>query len=229
VSYSEYIKKTFFDDTNPKSISSWFRNRRRLLLVNIIKEVYETYGYVNILDVGGRMAYWKPFTYEFLRKYKVKVVFLNLESDKQEDLNGLFSFTEGNGCDLSMYSDNQFHLVHSNSVIEHVGRWDRMVAFAKETSRVGERLFIQTPSFWFPVEPHAHTPFIHWLPRPMRVSLVLCFKMGHWEKCRTVIEAANQIEAVMLLDYKMFDALYPTAKIVLEKFIFFPKSYIAIL
>jgi hypothetical protein len=39
-----------------------------------------------------------------------------------------------------------------------------MAGPARETVQVGRSYYLQTPNFWFPLEPHYGVPFIHWLP-----------------------------------------------------------------
>jgi len=78
---------------------------------------------------------------------------------------GPFKFFEADGCNLAAFADHSFDIAHSNSVLEHVGSWARMVQFAKEVSRVSEKYFVQTPNYWFPIEPHFVTPFFQWFPK----------------------------------------------------------------
>ena len=79
------------------------------------------------------------------------------------------------------YEDGAFDLVYSSSVIEHVPR-ARRGAFAAEVARVGRGLYVQTPAYSFPVEPHSLLPFVHWLPTPIRRPLWRFGAQGHWEE-----------------------------------------------
>ena len=67
----------------------------------------------------------------------------------------------GDACDLAGYPDRSVDLVHSNSVIEHVGGWPRMAAMAGELMRVARAGWVQTPAWEFPIEPHFHAPLVH--------------------------------------------------------------------
>ncbi|MEM4408947.1 MAG: hypothetical protein QXI19_09415 [Candidatus Caldarchaeum sp.] len=102
-----------------------------------------------------------------------------------------------------------------------------MERFAKEVSRLAECYFVQTPSFWLPVEPHCMTPFFHWLPLSLRVWLVGRFALGHWGRGKTREEAWEIVHSARLLRKSQMQALFPDARIYTE-WALFPKSYIAI-
>jgi len=63
------------------------------------------------------------------------------------------------------FDDQEFDVVHSSAVLEHVGSRENQIRFLRETWRVARRaLFITTPNRWFPVEFHTVLPLLHWLP-----------------------------------------------------------------
>ena len=78
----------------------------------------------------------------------------------------------GDARNLSDYADGSVDLVHSNSVIEHVGGWADMRAMADEMMRVGRAGWMQTPAWEFPVEPHFRAPFLHWFGDPLRARML---------------------------------------------------------
>ncbi len=78
------------------------------------------------------------------------------------------------------YADGEFDLVYASSVIEHVPG-ARRAAFAAETRRVGRGLYVQTPAYSFPVEPHSLLPFAHWLPVVVRKPYWRLGAQGNWE------------------------------------------------
>ena len=73
-------------------------------------------------------------------------------------------FVQADGCDLP-FEDNQFDIVHSNAVIEHVGNANRQAKFIYELCRVAKKVYISTPNANSPLETHTLIPFAHWLPR----------------------------------------------------------------
>jgi hypothetical protein len=78
------------------------------------------------------------------------------------------------------FEDGAFDLVYSSSVIEHVAV-ARRAAFAAEVRRVGRGLYVQTPAYSFPIEPHALLPAAHWLPPRLRRPYWRLGTQGVWE------------------------------------------------
>ena len=78
------------------------------------------------------------------------------------------------------FADDEFDLVYSSSVIEHVPPM-RREAFASEICRVGRGWFVQTPALSFPIEPHSLLPFAHWLPAGLRRPYWRLGAAGAWE------------------------------------------------
>jgi len=227
MSITKWLAKRFSNYNSPNSLGSRLRARRIIPLVNMVRDVYLTQGEVKILDVGGTRAYWKIVPEQFLEDYRVTITLLNLPGSTGVSDEKHFRFIEGDGCDLGL-PDNSFDMVHSNSVIEHVGDWTRMVSFAHEIRRMAPKYFVQTPNYWFPLEPHCWFPFFHWLPKPIRVWLILHFSLGHWRKANSVDEAVLIVESARLLNRAMLQSLFPDAYVLTERFLGLPKSLIAI-
>lgn len=207
------------------------RLKRFAPFLKLLDETIGTHGYASILDIGGTRKYWNILPAHYLNGGKVKITILNLSGVNQPESGNVFSYCVGDACDLAQFEPGAFHIIHSNSCIEHVGGWSRICQFANEVRRLASPMgayFIQTPNYWFPIEPHNLTPLFHWLPRPFRVGLVQHFKLGHWPKSSNVIEAARWVESARLLNKKEFSALFPGATLVTERMLGLPKSFIAI-
>jgi hypothetical protein len=126
-------------------------------------------------------------------------------------------------------ADNSFDVIHSNSVIEHVGQWSGMMSMASEIRRIAPNYFVQTPYYWFPIEPHARTPFLHWLAESLKFRIVMAHKCGpFWLKALNVDEAMRTIQSSSLLDRRMFSALFPDATIISERVFGMTKSLMAV-
>jgi len=213
---------------NKKSMVYRLRAKRIVPLLNMMEAVFEEYGSVNIIDIGGTEAYWDIVPQEHFDAYNVTITIVNLPNvDKPED-HGPFKFVEADACDLSRFDDKSFHIAHSNSVVEHVGNWGRMIQYANELSRVSQNYYVQTPNYWFPIEPHSMTPFFAWLPKPIKIWLVLHFQLGNCGKAATVDKAVREAERIQLLNKKMFQELFKEATILTERLLLLPKSFIAI-
>jgi len=166
------IAKYVSDYQSEESIGSKLRAKRAAPLLEMIRRAYNSHGHVNIIDIGGTEEYWQIIPREYFDIYKIEITIVNLPQESKSIINEHFICAAGDGCDLSEFTKNSFHIAHSNSVLEHVGDWDRMVKFANEIKRVGVNYFVQTPNYWFPIEPHCMTPFFQWLPKPCRLWLV---------------------------------------------------------
>lgn len=177
-------------------------------------------GRVRILDMGGTPEYWRalPGLYGDPR-FEITVV--NLEMTEGEEQN--LVLRRGNACALD-YPDNAFDLVHSNSVIEHVGRWPDMCRMAAEVRRLAPSYFIQTPDIWFPIEPHYKLPLIHWLPEPARAWVVA--RAG--KAPRDVGISMLSVQQNTLLSAGQMRYLFPDAELWRERWMGLSKSVVAI-
>src|SRR5690606_11961609 len=130
---------------------------------------------------------------------------------------GLFVPQLGDARDLSAYADGSIDLVHSNSVIEHVGLWPDMRAMASEVRRVGRSGWVQTPAWEFPIEPHYRLPFLHWLAPPARRAL-LRFSPDYGRL--RIDQKRHHIERINLLSRKEFETLFPGCSLYVERLVF---------
>jgi hypothetical protein len=223
-----FLAKKISDYGNERSLGSRFRARRAGPLMALIESAFEAHGEVRILDIGGTERYWKILPSDFLERHRVHITVANRLERELPESHGRFTFIHADGCNLEAFDDNAFHIAHSNSVIEHVGDWTNMKALAGELKRVAESHFVQTPNYWFPVEPHCMTPFFHWLPKPLRIRLVMAFALGHWKRADTVDQAMRFVEGSRLLNRRMFEYLFEGDEIITERFFLLPKSFIAV-
>ena len=88
--------------------------------------------------------------------------------------------------------------------------------------------YVQTPSFWFPLEPHFRQVGFQWLPESMRARRQMRKKLGFREKCSNWDLAMASIESVKLLTYTQMAALFPDPTIYRERVGPLTKSYMAI-
>lgn len=211
--------------TDKEALSRAFRRRRFRLFLSLVDRVLSTHSTCRILDIGGEPQFWTTVG-DLLGTRDVRVTLLNQTVYAFND--ATFTAVVGDARDLSFFADMSFDLVHSNSVIEHVGRWRDMQAMAREVRRLAPSYLVQTPNFWFPIEPHCSTLFFHWMPEPMRVSLLMRRPRSHWGQAPDVDTAMRQVQSATLLDCRALATLFPDATIHRERLLGLTKSLIAV-
>jgi len=201
-----------------KKLFHSFRSKRMMQFRRIFSVTEET----KILDVGGTPYNWQ------LVNCPAKVTLLNLhELPQLPELSANITYTQGDGRDLQ-FSDKEFDIVFSNSVIEHLYTFKDQQKFADEMRRVGKELWIQSPAFSFFFEPHFLAPFFHYLPKSMQVKLAAHFTIWGWITHPTQEYIKNKVNETNLLTLSKFNKLFPDCFIEKEKFLGMTKSYIAI-
>jgi hypothetical protein len=202
-----------------------FRRRRLAQFLALVDDVLKTKRSCRILDVGGGVAYWKGLE-DLWSDRPVHITLVNLKAEPVPD--SRFASLAGDACNMPEFENNAFDVIHSNSVLEHVGSYANKRRMAEEIQRIAPRHFVQTPNFWFPIEPHFRTPAIHWLPEPLRVAAVMRKKLGFYEQAKTRDQAYEILSDASLLDFKDMQTLFPTSHIERERVFGFTKSLIAI-
>ena len=181
---------------------------------------------IEVLDVGGHPDYWRNVGLQGI----ARIVFLNIDPGElgKESAVGAGASTVlerrlGDARDLGAHADASVDLVHSNSVIEHVGGWDDMARMAGEMMRVGRAGWVQTPAVSFPVEPHFRTLAAHWFGRTAQARMMgLSFDARH--RNTDLAERRRRVERINLLGRREVETLFPGHGIHVERVIF-AKSY----
>lgn len=214
-----------FLGTSSKDIyGNRFRRSRFESFMKLIDGVIARKGECKILDVGGEMAHWAPHA-DLWKGKPIAVTIINL---KAESVSAPFTSIAGDARTLEGFPDKSFDFVYSNSVIEHVGQWSDQKRMADAIERVAACHYVQTPNYWFPLEPHFRTPFIHWLPEPWRVALVKRRSLGCYPRAKSVGEAREILQDAILLDAAAMRSLFPRSSLVREKVAGLTKSLIAV-
>lgn len=209
----------------PNSRSNRFRLQRFARIKNIIDDVIAEKMACRILDVGGTPGYWETYGEDLdWKRVQICTVNLSLPTIPSPRIKSIC----GDARNLSEFPDLHFDFVHSNSVIEHVGRWNDMAAMAAEVRRLAPRYYVQTPYQWFPIEPHAVFPFFHWMPVSWRYRLVMARSCGFYPRLSDLGKAMAAVEDATLLDKRQMRFLFPDAELVYEKFFGMTKSLAAI-
>lgn len=156
----------------------------------------------------------------------IHIVLLNLMSVETTMAN--CESRAGDATNMKEFSDEEFDVVYSNSVIEHLFTWDSQQKMADEIMRVGTRYFIQTPNRYFPIEPHFHVPFFQFFPLSVKKYLLAHFELGFMErKAKDSEEAERLAREIRLLTKSEYRRLFPQAEIYEERIMGLTKSYVA--
>ena len=179
-----------------------------------------------LLDVGGYPWNWtaQPQPVKQIDVVNIHEVPWQGEQFPKHELRTLV----GDGCSLG-FSDKTYDIGYSNSVIEHVGSWERQQEFAAEIRRVADALWVQTPAYECPFEPHYMTPCIHYLPRSLQKRIVRWCTLWGWLERPTRPQIDSMVDTTRLIRKSEMRQLFPDCELVTERlFGVIPKSYIAI-
>ncbi len=179
-----------------------------------------------ILDVGGYPKSWTVHPQPVSRIDVLNVHTIGWDADAYPEHR--IRTLMGDGCALD-FTDSAYDIVFSNSVIEHVGSWARQQKFASEIRRVGGALWVQTPAYECPVEPHFLAPFVHWLPPRVRRITARWLTPWGWLTRPTKERASKTVEEIRLLTKREMRHLFSDCEILVERLLWvFPKSYVAV-
>ena len=128
------LLRNLADNTNRNSFAVKLRKKRFLIFKSLIGNFLNDK--ITILDVGGREIYWE---YMDFIKPNIHITLLNLQ--KESTKNNNFISIIGDACNRSEFNDKSFEIIHSNSVLEHVGSFNDQMKMAAEVKRVGRSYF----------------------------------------------------------------------------------------
>jgi len=215
------ILKRLAQNDNPASLAARLRRQRfEVFLRSVVGDVTVPQ---SILDVGGTETFWEvmdfadsPHLITLLNLQKIEVKHKNISS------------VQGNACSMMQFGNKSFDIVFSNSVIEHVGGINDQWRMAQEVRRVGRKYFVQTPNYYFPIEPHFLFPCFHWLPISFRVWLLRRYSLGWIPREQDMHRAHEIIRRIRLLKAAELQTIFPDATIWRERIFGLTKSIVAI-
>jgi hypothetical protein len=199
-------------------ISPLFRRRRMEQFLELMRPGATT----PVLDLGGYPWEWLEARVSF------PVVMPNVDVPPGlEVFQPQFTMLHADATALPV-RDQEFEVVYSNSVIEHLGTWDRQLAFAREARRTGRKLWVQTPARSFPFEPHLMAPFVHYFSKGIQSRFVRWFTLWGLLTRPSRARVEGMLRELRLLSYQEMQALFPDCQILRERFLGLTKSYIAV-
>lgn len=213
------LLNTLADNKNSSSLSHKMRTTRFSFFLSLIKDLPRP---ISILDIGGTTGFWEAMNFN---EEGISITLLNL-THQPVSVPGITSVT-GDATNLIEFPDQSFDVIFSNSVIEHLFTYDNQKKMASEVQRVGKHYFIQTPNYWFPIEPHWVFPLFQYLPFSAKVFLTQNFSLGHLKKIPGRKDAEEQVKEVRLLSLSEMKNLFPDGAIYKEKILGLNKSFVA--
>jgi 2-polyprenyl-3-methyl-5-hydroxy-6-metoxy-1,4-benzoquinol methylase len=213
------LLRRFADSTKPDSLAAKLRRRRFELFLGFLQQI--PIDSLTILDIGGTETFWESMGYASSGH---SILLLNLQ--KCETHHKQIISVVGDACSMPEFRDQQFDVVFSNSVIEHLGTYENQQSMANEVRRTGKRYFVQTPNYFFPIEPHFLSPFFHWLPIGLRIFLVRHLSLGWYDRTRDAERASQLIREIRLLKKSELASLFPEATIWHERLLGLTKSFV---
>ena len=214
----KFLTKHAANDVS-NNISGFFR-KKRIKIFNDFINTFVVSDTIRILDIGGTNYFWNIWKEYIERDIKVTLINTN------EQLTNGYDSLKLDANDLSSLKDKSFDIVFSNSLIEHLFTYENQKIFTEEILRIGKKIFIQTPAFIFPIEPHFLFPFFHWFNRKIRLSLVKHYNLGWYKKQSKLSDAEKLVDEIRIMKKKELIKLFPNENIFSEKLLLLTKSYI---
>lgn len=175
---------------------------------------------MSVLDMGGTVESWR-----LCPTQPARLVLLNTFAQESEA-----EVIVGDACEppAALQSQN-FDLVFSNSVIEHVGGAWRRQRFAAAVRSLGSHHWIQTPYRYFPVEPHFLCPGLQYMPKAIGAHVVVRWPFGNYaHTLESAADALPYLDDIDLLSRAQMHQYFPESEIRLERFGPLVKSLIAV-
>ena len=218
----KFLVKYFADFSNTNSFAYKLRKKRFDLFVKLLGDKIKKN--ITILDLGGESVYWEVLDKEkIFHQDNIQIIMLNLIKEKSHSPN-MISIV-GNAKNLSMFRDKSVDIVFAHSVIQYITNTIDKFQMAKEIERVSDCYFIQTPNYYFPLEPHYKMPFFQFFPLKMKAFILRHFKTGLKKKLTDYNLSIKAAKRVKLLKKKELRKLFPDSTLYCERALGMTKSF----
>lgn len=179
---------------------------------------------VRILDVGGTNEFWEQARCAGNPGFEITLLNLKAPVGRHANIQPL----AGDATDLGWFEDGCFDVAFSNSVIEHLFTLANQFRMAAEVRRVAAGYWIQTPNYWFPIEPHFRFIGWQWLPMSVRVGILRRRRCGWRGPVPDADAARRSVSEVRLMSRRELANAFPDARVEGERFMGLVKSWIVI-
>ena len=212
---TETISRRVVGAYDGDSLSARARSKRWRLLQDRFPQIEE----MSVLDLGGDVRAWRLAPVR-----PAHLTLLNLHQQEVEE--PWIEAIVGDACDPP--SLPAADLAYSNSVIEHVGGHGRRKDFAAVVRGAASSYWVQTPSRYFPIEPHFMFPGLQFLPRGAQASLIKAWPLGNHAGVADRDVALGDALDIELLSKAEIGFYFPDAEIIREPFAGLTKSFMAV-
>jgi len=205
------------DPNSHLSLAYRARKKRWQHLIDTFPEFSE----MRVLDLGGT-----PQSWELAPVIPKAVTIVNLQAHRSDNPN--ITSIIGDACNLpTSVAAEQFDLVFSNSLLEHVGGHSQRQQLADSVHDLAARHWVQTPYRYFPIEPHWVFPGFQWLPYEARVQISLRWNRGH-VRTHNREDAEHIVDEIDLIGISQMRRYFPSSTIWYERFAGLVKSLVAL-
>jgi hypothetical protein len=202
---------------NETSLAERLRRRRWAILRQYVPDLED----LRVVDLGGTAQWWNNAP---VVPRHVTVVNLHVTDAEPSKVRSI----EGDALHADeLLSSEEFDLVFSNSLIEHLGGHAARRRFADVVYALADSYVIQTPYRYFPIEPHWMFPGFQFLPMAARSWLAPRWPLGHtqgWD----AEPAKSEVMSTELLSVAEMRSYFPDGEIVWERVVGLPKSMIVV-
>ena len=209
------------DEDNRHSFSNRLRTRRILMFEKLMRSFPPP---IRVLDIGGTNLFWEQRGWT--GRDDVQITLVNLVAEPKTHRN--VDPQVGDATDLREYADASYDIAFSNSTIEHLFTFEKQSAMAREVRRLARAYWVQTPNFWFPMEPHFLVPGWQWLPFQLRVAIIRRWRCGWRGPCVDRDAARRLVGEIRLLTRHELATLFPDGHVIPERFGGIVKSWIVL-
>ncbi len=213
------LRSLLADPHRPGSMASRARADRWQRLFGAFPDLSE----MTVLDLGGTTQFWSTVPVR-----PASLTLLNPFPGSNDDLDWA-EVIGGDACvPPPQIQARHYDLIYSNSTIEHVGGHDRRQRFARVATSLADRMWVQTPYRYFPLEPHFLIPAFQYLPLSTRVLLARAWPLTPegFPADRAAIRA--ELMDIELLSITEMRSYFPDASMLYERAAGLIKSVIAV-
>lgn len=209
------------DVNDQESFSNRMRSERFRLFESLTASLPRP---LRILDIGGTNDFWEQRGWA--ERDDVHITLVNLFEGERVHEN--IVPVVGDATNLAEHADAAYDIAFSNSVIEHLFTLDAQRRMASEIRRVALRHWVQTPNYWFPIDPHFLVPGWQYLPRALRTEMLRRRRIGWRGPLPERAAAREAVDEIRLLTGAELRSMFPDSEVRAEKWRGLTKSWIVL-